>query len=116
MKTSPSLALAATLALTAITGTAQAAPVTEATMLDAVIVTPTARYSLSEWQARQASRHAVVLERVVVTPSARYTLTEWQQHQAGLRYAKRDARHGPLRGWLKMVWKHFEFARSQVEA
>lgn len=130
------LALAA-LALAA--STAQAAPAAslEATVLEAVVVTPSARYTASQWQARIAERNAVVLDRVtvtarrspaaepmalaavmldpvIVTPTARYTVAEWQQRQARLAYVKAERRG--VQAWLKTVWKHFRFARTQVEA
>lgn len=85
------------------------------TVLETVVVTPTARYTASEWQARVAQRQAVVLDRVIVTPAARYTLAEWQQRQAGLATVKNDTRRSRMQRWLKMVWKHFQFARTPVE-
>lgn len=127
------LSLAALLALAACT--VQAAPVSsiEAVTLEAVVVTPTARYTASEWQARTLQRNAVVLDRVVVTakrsdpalavvlldpvivtPTARYTVAEWNQRQARLAYVKGERRG--MQAWLKMVWKHFRFARTQIEA
>ena len=128
----------AALAFAFAAGSVQAAPAAapEATTLEAVVVTPTARYTASEWQARIAQRNAVVLERVVVTarrsevaaplalaavtldpvivtPSARYTVAEWNQRQARLAYVKGERRG--VQAWLKAVWKHFRFARTQVE-
>ncbi len=74
-------AAALALALAAFGTEAAAVTVAEATTLEAVVVTPSANYSASQWQARQsmqhASRNAVVLERVIVTPTARYSVAEW---------------------------------------
>lgn len=82
MKQSLVLALTAALALPVAFGTAQAAPVLEATVLEGVVVTPTARYTASEFQTRRAERNAVVLERVIVTPTARYSVAEYRSRQA----------------------------------
>ena len=143
------LTLATLLALSAAAFTAQAAPAVSAsldvTMLDAVVVTPTARYSTSEWQMRQASRKAVVLDTVIVTPTARYSLAEWQSKQAATHTLAavmlapvivtpkrsytltewqqhqaglvyaRQDGRRRVRGWLNAVWKHFQFARTPVE-
>ncbi len=111
-------AIAAAFALSALLSPALAAPKTiETVLLEAIVVTPTAHYSASEWQARVEARSAIVavtLEPVIVTPTARYTLAQWQQHQAGLAYAKQLRQKG-LRGWLQAVWKHFQFAHTPVE-
>lgn len=79
---------AAVLALGFATLGAQAAPAAalEATTLEAVVVTPQASYTASQWQARQsiqsARREAVTLERVIVTPTARYSVAEWDARRA----------------------------------
>lgn len=142
MKNSIALALTAALALTVAHSPAQAAPAVEATMLEAVVVTPTARYTAGEWQAHVVERNAVVLDRVIVTPvarysvaewtakktlvavtldpvivtpTARYTVAEWQQRQSGLTLVKHTSRVNSVKVWLKTVWKHFQFKRTPVE-
>ena len=108
------LVLASLLAASTLATAAPRAPAAaDAVLLEAVIVTPTARYSASEWQARQ---HAVMLDTVVVTPRARYTLAQWQQRQSQLAYVKQQARQRGIRAWLKTVWKRFEFVSRQIEA
>lgn len=115
-----SLILAATLLVLASSPLAQAAaPAAEPVQLEAVIVTPTARYSPAEWQARQAARTvqtAVMLERVIVTPSGHYTVAQWQQRQQGLLPARHASQGSRVKVWLKTVWKHFNFQRLPVEA
>lgn len=83
MKTSLALAVTAAFALAGTSQLVQAAPAVEATVLEAVVVTPTARYTASQWQAELAARNPVVLDRVIVTPAARYTVAEWQARQPG---------------------------------
>ena len=86
----------------------------EAVLLERVIVTPTARYSVAEWDARRApalALAAVTLEPVIVTPRASYTLTEWQQRQSGLAYAKQQR---SVSGWLLAVWRTVRIARSPL--
>ena len=83
MLKSLSLVLTAALALQVLATTrVQAAPGATPVLLEAVVVTPTARYTASQWQARVASRHALTLERVIVTPKARYSVAEWQANRA----------------------------------
>lgn len=89
-----------------------------AVLLAPVVVTPRAQYSLAEWQARRSATHtlaAVTLEPVIVTPKARYTLAEWQQRKAGIVLVKQEQDRSRMKRWLKMVWKHFQFARTPVE-
>ena len=121
MQPSKSLALAAFLALAAVTGPAAAAVAApaEPVVLEAVVVTPAARYTATEWQARQAARSvqaAVMLERVIVTPSGHYTVAQWQQRQQGLLPARHASQGSRVKVWLKTVWKHFNFQRLPVEA
>lgn len=86
-------ALTAALALTAChmvkTASPESALIAEATTLETVVVTPTARYTPSEWQARVASRNAVTLDRVIVTPSRSYSVAEWQAEQGSRQVALR---------------------------
>lgn len=82
----------------------------DAVRLEAVVVTPSARYTAAEWQARQAKRQLaaaqaapVVLEAVVVTPARRYTLAQWQARSDERRYARHEI--SKARHWLNAVWR-----------
>lgn len=102
------LASAALLLAAPFAANAAVASAARPVVLEAVVVTPKASYSASEWQARQASRQLavaapVVLDRVIVTPSGSYSVAEWRARSAERRYAAAEL--GKARYWLRAVWQ-----------
>lgn len=119
----PKLQVLITAATAAIGFALSPAAVADATitpvMLESVVVTPTANYSLTQWKAQREAREtivAVMLEPVIVTQRAHYTLAQWQQRQAGLAYARRDEQpRKNLSGWLLAIWRSFVFKPTLIE-